>query len=136
MASGHLLRSVFQAEGWVNTVAWSPDGRWVACGLETEQAVLLELPAFHASRVLAGHVGSLLSVAFSPDSQVLATGSADGSMRLWDVRTGRFLYSSGDHQQAVTSVAFSPRVGPAGQRWLATACRDRLVRLWSLAVSS
>ena len=136
VASGQLLRSVLQAEGWVNAVAWSPDGRWVACGLETEQAVLLELPAFHATRVLEGHVGSLLSVAFSPDSQVLATGSADGTMRLWDVTTGRFLASSGVHQQAVTSVAFSPRAGPSGQAWLATASRDRLVRWWSLALSS
>lgn len=136
VTNGQLLRSVLQAEGWVNAVAWSPDGRWVACGLETEQAVLFELPAFHTSRVLEGHVGSLLSVAFSPDSQVLATGSADGTMRLWDVTTGRFLRSSGDHQQAVTSVAFSSRAGPSGQTWLATASRDRLVRLWSLTVSS
>lgn len=136
VASGQLQRRVLQAEGWVNAVAWSPDGRRVACGLETEQAVLVDLPASQATRVLEGHIGSISTVAFSPDGQVFATGSADGTMRLWDVTTGRFLLASGDHQQAVTGVAFPPRAGPAGQRWLATASRDRLVRLWSLAVSS
>jgi WD40 repeat protein len=98
--------------------------------------MLLDVPTFRTTRVLEGHVGSVLSVAFSPDSRVLATGSADGTVRLWEVTTGRFLLASGAHQQAVTSVAFSPHTGAPNQIWLATASRDRLVRLWSLTVSA
>ena len=40
---------------------------------------------------LRGHEGSVASVAISPDGRTLASGSADGTVRLWDVRTRKQL---------------------------------------------
>jgi RNA polymerase sigma factor (sigma-70 family) len=52
---------------------------------------------------------AVLTVTFSPDGKVLATGGSDGNVRLWDVRTGKVLMSFGTkHSAAIHAVMFSP----------------------------
>ena len=72
------------------------------------------------------HVGTEWSVAFSPDSQRLATASKDNTARVWDVASGRELIRL-THEDPVQSVAFSPD----GQR-LATASKNT-ARVWDAA---
>ena len=74
---------------------------------------------------LRGHKGAVTAVAFSPDDRLLASGSADNTVKLWDVATGKEVRSLEGHTARVTGVAFSPD----GQR-LATSSADRTVRLW------
>ena len=58
-------------------------------------------------RSLAEHAGTAGSIAFSPDSRQALSGSG-GTLRLWDVASGRCLRSFEGHTWNVTSVAFSP----------------------------
>ena len=78
---------------------------------------------------LTGHAGIIGSLAFSPDSRILASASTDGSVRLWEVLTGKeravLKYHSGDY---APPLAFSP-----DGRLLASGGRDGTVRLWPLA---
>jgi WD40 repeat protein len=42
-----------------------------------------------------------VSLAFSPDNQLLATGSLDGTLRLWDIMEGTLLMESTEHHRSI-----------------------------------
>jgi WD40 repeat protein len=67
------------------------------------------------------------SLAVSPDATLLATGSVDGVVQLWDAEARRPLARWQAHEQKVTALAFSP-----GRRELLTSGAEGAVRRWSL----
>jgi WD40 repeat protein len=71
--------------------------------------------------------GIVYSVAFSPDGKILASGSGDNTIRLWDVRTGRLIRSFTGHGKQVNSVAFSP-----DGKTLVSASADLSIKLWDV----
>jgi WD40 repeat protein len=77
---------------------------------------------------LAGHEGIVESLAFSPDGQILASGSWDTSVRLWDTATGEPIGPPlAGHTNIVTSLAFSPDGAT-----LASGGADQSIRLWDV----
>ena len=75
-----------------------------------------------------GQSPSFLDVAFSPDGGILAGGSIDGTVALWDVASRRIITTLEGHTRRVNSVAFSP-----DGDLLASGSGDRTVRLWDVA---
>src|SRR5688572_4663954 len=88
-----------------------------------------QFPTVHArvAHTLKAHSAPLRQVAFSPDSQLLATSSADKTVKLWRI-SDRKLVRTLPHPAGITSIAFSPD----GQ-WLVTGCYDATVRVWRVA---
>jgi WD40 repeat protein len=78
--------------------------------------------------VLRGHHGTVNSVAFSPDGQLLVTASSDRTARVWDARSGRAIRVLTGHTAPVFDAAFSPD----GRR-IATVSGDSTGRLWDTA---
>ncbi|MCT7950105.1 serine/threonine protein kinase [Ancylothrix sp. C2] len=78
-------------------------------------------------RTLAGDTGPFWSVAVSPDGQTVATGSFDGSIKLWNLHSGGMESLLAGHFGAVWAVAISPD----GQT-LASASSDKTIKLWNV----
>jgi WD40 repeat protein len=112
-------------------LALSADGSILAvAGWNRHAATLWRLGAQRPFARLAGHEDVILCLAFSPDGQLLATGSRDRTVRLWDVTTGRPRAVLTGHTGSVFSLAFSPD----GRR-LASGGFDMTVRLWDLTTA-
>jgi WD40 repeat protein len=136
-------------EAPVSSVAFSPDGRWLASGggdpsrssgivrlLDISAMLNTRMDALGAESVsLRGHEAPVSSVAFSPDGRWLASGSVDHKVWLWnisnaDLETPGTVVVLGGHEAPVSSVAFSP-----DGRWLASGSggdsgASGSVRLW------
>lgn len=108
-----------------SSVACSSDGQLVAtCSIDLVRLYNANTGASTAD--LCGHSNSVTSIAFSPDSKYIVSGSYDKTARIWNVQTGEGGHTLGGHTDAVTSVAFSP----TGAH-IATGSDDRSVMVWS-----
>jgi WD40 repeat protein len=133
----------------IRSVAFSPDGRWLASGAKDNTVKIWEVATGRLLRTLYGHGSAVNAVAASPDGKLLASGSGstydiryaklyfqggqiggpreDTSVRLWDVATGRQIRIFSGHTLAVMALAFS-----ADGRTLTSASSD-FIKVWDVA---
>jgi hypothetical protein len=112
------------------SVAFSPDGRLLACGSH-RLATLWDLQMGQVVRSITGLPGTVQAVRFSPDGSLLAVAGGlpgvRGDLRLFRTADGKPAGTLAGHSDAVAALAFSPD----GKR-LASAGYDKKVRLWDV----
>ncbi len=127
---------------FVETVAWSPDGRLLAAtranpALRSEVGFLALFDATTGEMVaeLRGQTGGIYDASWSPDSRFLATAAEDGTVCVWDVIAHKAVRTlgGGGPSKAVWSVAWSPdgcRIAAVG------GLLDGKIRIWEAATGT
>ncbi|MBD2278081.1 MAG: WD40 repeat domain-containing protein [Dolichospermum sp. DEX189] len=100
-------------------------------------SIIANLPiGFFLETTLTGHSKSVISVAYSPDGQTLASGSDDTTIKLWNVKTGNLLQTLTGHSSQVNSVAYSPdgqTLASGGYtQAMAIASSVNTIKLWNV----
>jgi serine/threonine protein kinase len=79
----HMLQKILPGHtGEVTSVAWSPDGLFLASGAADNSVRVWNIDQGQ-SQVFNGHTAEVLSVAWAPDSSFLASGGVDATVRIW-----------------------------------------------------
>ncbi len=124
----NLSNSMF-LNGFSNviSVAFSPDGKWLAIGDTNAQIYLWKVTE---SRPILHHVINcnnfwVRAIAFSPDSKIITSGGEDGNIHLWEVETRKTIDIFSGHLDRIRSLSYS-----ANGQLLASSSDDRTVRIW------
>lgn len=118
-------RKVFKGQGWIDGIAFSPDGDAVAIGARNGCVTIWSVDGPH--RVLTGHDDTVRSVRFSMDGALIASSSDDGIVNVWERSSSRILRRLAGHGDRVEDLQFSPT-----SHEIASVSADRTVRVWEM----
>ncbi len=106
------------------SVATSPNGDYWAMGSRRGGARVWRDGGKILNLAWQAHTAAVQALAFSPDERALATGSWDGTIKVWNLENGALLWL-GQHSSSIQRLAFTP-----DGRTLASGGDDAAIRLW------
>jgi WD40 repeat protein len=118
--------------------AWSPDGKELAVSGDHTLIEIFNTETWDRTRVLEGHTGSVLSLAWSPDGAYLASGEGSDRVlvhnkkecqnviKIGDATSGQELRTLTGHQDGILSLSWS-----SDNQRLATASDDKNLKMWN-----
>lgn len=126
VASGTQVRMV---EEFYGTGRFSPDGKFMANSDKDLRTIkLMDVASGTTVRSMGGKAPTEAKLlVFSPDGKLLATGSSEGAIELWDVAKGAQVGSLVRHADLIDSVAFSPN----GKTFVSVG-KDDTIKLWNV----
>lgn len=128
------FKSIQEAEQ-IRVIKFHPNGDWLLVATHHPTLRLYRVETsqcFVSSNPGDQHKLAVTSVEWSPNARVFATGSKDGSIKLWDSVSNKCINTFGDAHAGseVTSVTFSKN-----SKYLLSSGKDSVVRLWELSTA-
>jgi len=111
----------------VNSIAFSPDGRYILSGSYDTTIKLWEFSTGREIRSFVGHTDAVTSVAFDPDGQHIISGSWYGSVKVWRIDTGQAINTFRPHTYWINSMVLSK-----DGRYILSGSGDKTIKLWEL----
>lgn len=106
-------------------MAVSPDGRTAAISQEND-ALIIDLETGDEIRRFIGHNNGVYPLIFTPDGNMLLSGSFDNTIRIWDVKTGQ------EFQRFQSHNVLTLDISPDGRTVVAASSQAKSVQLWDL----
>lgn len=115
------------ASGLTPGVTYSPDGKLLVSWASSDETISIwdASDGSFVTRMDGAHMHGVSALAFSPDGKRIASGSGDGSIRLWDVETGQLLIILDGHESLVGALQFTP-----DGKTLISADERGMIRRW------
>ena len=110
--------------GYVNSVSWSPDGKYIASSSNNTIRVWGAQGGTYI-RALINHNRSVNSISWSPDGKYMASGSINGIIRIWDATNGTCMHILKGHTKEINSLSWSP-----DGKQLASSSDDCTIKIW------
>ncbi|MGB8701400.1 MAG: NB-ARC domain-containing protein, partial [Thermosynechococcaceae cyanobacterium] len=128
VADGQCLKT-FKHPVEVHAIALSPDGTQLASGnLHTQSTLKVwDIATQTCLMTIPAHIGKVISLRWSHDGTLLASGGDDKQVQLYDLKTRQVNKILRGHEAIVWCVAFSP-----GDRLLASGSFDQQLRIWDV----
>lgn len=138
ITSGKHKRTLRGHKSRVKTVVFSPDSSMMASwSSEGDTTILLwDVATGRLKRTLKGHTKKVEDVSFSPDGKTLASGGLDGTIRIWNLKTGKqghaFMEKRFGNDLATQFVDVTVVMFNADGNVLASGHKNGSIRLWSI----
>jgi len=144
ISSGNSIQTLREASGKaVHSISYSPDSKTIASGSAdgsvrlwdvitgTERISLVCSSVTRRNEIgQKGSIGTDDCLSISPDGRLLASGSTDGTLMVWEIASGSIVNQQKPHQGSINSVIFSP-----DGKSLATTGDDGIVKFWKIRVT-
>ena len=114
----------FKVEGFLSAIVLDGSRTFFNC---SEYILVFDVEKMVTLKSLSNHIQSVSSVAISPDGKIVATGSWDKTVKLWNLESGNLVATLCGHTDGILSLSFSPD----GER-LVSAGFDKTVKVWSV----
>ena len=124
-----LERMLKGHKDWVNSVAISPDGTWLASGSADTTVKIWDIKTGECRATLEGHTERVTSLAITPDGETLFSGSKDNTIRRWQVGSRKLATILQGHTYFVIGMV----VFDHGARLASCSGNERppTIRLWN-----
>ncbi|MBN1874429.1 MAG: hypothetical protein JXA33_09370 [Anaerolineae bacterium] len=123
-------------EGWIYSLTFSPNGKWLASGGYDKQIRLWDTKNYtQIDPPFTGHNGWVTGVDFSADSKNLASSSEDGTVIIWDVESRAYYgVPLAGHTDKVNGVVYG--TGSEGQLLVISVSDDHTGMVWDIDLDS
>ncbi len=142
LETGKIIRTLNRHSDSIYALCLSPDGQLLASGGRDRT---LQIWNLHEARnynstsvtsrtisdglmyTFTGHLNSINCIAISPNGKILASGSEDGTLKLWNWPKRKYICTIEEHQAGVKAVAFSP-----DGKLLVSGSADHTINVWQM----